>query len=53
MMFTQFGIAELLVSIIALLFSIGLPLAILFALYAIYKRLKSIDEHLREANNDK
>ena len=49
----QFGLPELLISFIVFLLSIGLPLAILFALYAIYKKLKSIDDHLKKINDDR
>jgi len=52
-MYPSFGIPELLISFFIFLLSIGLPLAILFALYAIYKKLKSIDDHLKKINDDR
>jgi hypothetical protein len=44
----QFGIGEFLVSFVAVAFSLALPLGILFLLYKIYVRLKSIDEQLKK-----
>jgi hypothetical protein len=43
-----FGIGELLVSFIAVAFSLALPLGILFLLYKIYTKLKSIDEQMKK-----
>ena len=43
-----FGIGELLVSFIAVAFSLALPLGILFLLYKIYIKLKSIEEQLKK-----
>jgi hypothetical protein len=43
-----FGIGELLVSFIAVAFSLALPLGILFLLYKIYTKLKSIEEQLKK-----
>ena len=48
MIANQFGIAELLVSFLVVGFSLALPLGILFLLYKIYEKLKSIEEHLRK-----
>ena len=44
----HFGIAEFLVSFIAVGLSLALPLGILFLLYKIYVKLKSIEEHLKK-----
>jgi hypothetical protein len=43
-----FGIGELFVSFIAVAFSLALPLGILFLLYKIYIKLKSIEEQLKK-----
>ena len=43
-----FGIGELLVSFIAVAFSLALPLGILFLLYKIYTKLKSIEEQMKK-----
>ncbi len=43
-----FGIGELLVSFIAVAFSLALPLGIIFLLYKIYMKLKSIEEQLKK-----
>jgi hypothetical protein len=47
MITTGFGIGEL-VSFIAVAFSLALPLGILFLLYKIYIKLKSIEEPLKK-----
>ncbi len=43
-----FGIGELFVSFIAVAFSLALPLGILFLLYKIYTKLKSIEEQMKK-----
>ncbi len=43
-----FGIGELFVSFIAVAFSLALPLGILFLLYKIYIKLKSIEEQMKK-----
>lgn len=43
-----FGIGEILISFIAVAFSLALPLGILFLLYKIYVKLNSIEEQLRK-----
>ena len=43
-----FGIGELLVSFIAVAFSLALPLGIVFLLYKIYIKLKNIEEQLKK-----
>jgi hypothetical protein len=43
-----FGIGELLVSFIAVAFSLALPLGIIFLLYKIYMKLKNIEEQLKK-----
>ena len=43
-----FGIGELLVSFIAVAFSLALPLGIIFLLYKIYMTLKNIEEQLKK-----
>jgi hypothetical protein len=48
MITTGFGIGELFVSFIAVAFSLALPLGILFLLYKIYAKLKSIEEQLKK-----
>lgn len=48
MITTHFGIVEFLVSFIAVGFSLALPLGILFLLYKIYIKLKSIEEQLKK-----
>lgn len=53
MFFHQLGIAEIAFSFFGILFTVGFPLAVLFALYMIYQKLKSIDEHLREITDQK
>lgn len=45
----QFGFAEVLVSLIAALLGMSFPLLMLFLLSAIYKRLKSIDNRLKNS----
>ena len=42
------GIGELLVSFIAVAFSLALPLGILLLLYKIYIKLKNIEEQLKK-----
>jgi hypothetical protein len=48
MILSGFGIGELLISFIAVMFSLALPLGILFLLYKIYFKLKSIEEQLKK-----
>jgi hypothetical protein len=48
MIIPGFGIGELFVSFIAVAFSLALPLGILFLLYKIYVKLKSIEEQLKK-----
>lgn len=43
-----FGIAELLVSFIAVALGLALPVAIVFLLYKIYVKLRDIEEQLRK-----
>ena len=43
-----FGIMEIIISFIAVVFSLALPLGILFLLYKIYIKLKSIEELLKK-----
>jgi hypothetical protein len=43
-----FGIMEIVVSFIAVAFSLALPLGILFLLYKIYIKLTSIEEQLKK-----
>jgi len=43
-----FGILEIIISFIAVVFSLALPLGILFLLYKIYIKLKSIEELLKK-----
>jgi len=43
-----FGIGELFVSFMAVAFSLALPLGILFLLYKIYTKLKSIEEQIKK-----
>jgi len=45
---TGFGVGELVTSFILVAFNLALPLAILFLLYKIYVRLKSIEEYLKK-----
>ena len=42
------GIGELLISFLAILWSLALPIAIIFLLYKIYDRLKNIEELLKK-----
>jgi hypothetical protein len=42
------SIGEILLGAMALLFSLALPLGILFFLYKIYSKLKSIEEQLKK-----
>ncbi len=48
MMTPGFGIGEFFVSFIAVASSLALPLGILFLLYKIYVKLKSIEEQLKK-----
>ena len=48
MITSGFGIGELLVSFIAVASSLALPLGILFLLYKIYTKLKSIEEQMKK-----
>jgi hypothetical protein len=48
MIIPGFGIGEFFVSFIAVAFSLALPLGILFLLYKIYIKLKSIEEQLKK-----
>jgi hypothetical protein len=48
MMNPSFGIMEIMVSFIAVVFSLALPLGVLFLLYKIYDKLKSIEEQLKK-----
>jgi preprotein translocase subunit SecD len=43
----SFGLMEIIFGLIAVTLSLALPLAILFFLYKIYIKLKSIEEHLK------
>lgn len=43
-----FGVIEVVVSFIAVAFSLALPLGILFLLYKIYSKLTSIEEQLKK-----
>lgn len=52
-MFPQFGISELIVMLTSVLLMLAFPAAILYGLYAIYKRLKSIDESLKKTKEEK
>jgi hypothetical protein len=47
MMNPGFGLMEMLISFVVVVFSVGLPLAILFLLYKIYTKLKNIEEQLK------
>jgi hypothetical protein len=49
-MFDPLGFLEMLV--IGIL-TLAFPVGILYSLYAIYKKLKSIDEQLKKTKNDK
>ena len=42
------GVVELLVALVAAVFSLALPIAILVLLYRIYTKLKDIEEQLRK-----
>ena len=53
MFITEYGFSQLLLSMVAIILTIGIPVGILLALYAIYKRLKSIDKQLKKTNGDK
>jgi hypothetical protein len=48
MMNPSFGILEIIISFIVVVFSIALPLGIIFLLYKIYNKLKSIEEELKK-----
>ena len=43
-----FGLIEIVVSFIAVAFSLALPVGILFLLYKIYNKLTSIEEQLKK-----
>jgi hypothetical protein len=47
-MVPRFGIAEVVVSCVVGLFSIGLPVALLVFLYMIYNKVKNIEEMLKK-----
>jgi hypothetical protein len=47
-MYSRFGIAEVVITCIVGLFSIGLPVVLLVFLYMIYNKLKSIEEMLKK-----
>ncbi len=47
------GFPEIIILFFVVVLSLAFPLAILFALYAIYKRLKSIDENLKKTQDVK
>jgi hypothetical protein len=42
------GLGEWIVSVVAVMFSLALPLAILFLLYKIYIKRKNIEEQVRK-----
>lgn len=44
----DFGITQFIVSFIEVAFNLALPIAMLFILYKIYVKLKSIEEHLKQ-----
>ncbi|MBN2115847.1 MAG: hypothetical protein JW730_04720 [Anaerolineales bacterium] len=48
MISTGFGIAELLIGLIAAALSLAFPLAIVFLLYKIHTKLKDIEEQLKK-----
>ncbi len=48
MLINHFGIAEFLVSFLAVSLSLAFPLAILFLLHKIYRKLQNIEEHLKK-----
>lgn len=48
MMNPGFGIVEIIISFIVVVFSLALPLGILFLLYKIYIKLKNIEEQLKK-----
>jgi hypothetical protein len=48
MLINHFGIAEILVSFVAVSLSLALPIAVLFLPYKIYAKLRSIEEHLKK-----
>ena len=48
MMNLNIGVVELLISLVAVAFSLALPVAILILLYKIYIKLKSIEEQLKK-----
>ncbi|HET8563492.1 MAG TPA: hypothetical protein VFM35_06425 [Candidatus Binatia bacterium] len=43
-----FGLVELLIIFIVVVFNLALPLAILFLLYKIYVKLQGIEEYLKK-----
>jgi hypothetical protein len=48
MITTGFGVGELVSSVILVALNLALPGAVLFLLYKIYVKLKSIEEHLKK-----
>lgn len=48
MMTTGFGLGELLIGFIVVVFNLALPLAILFLLYKIYLKLQEIEKYLKK-----
>ena len=48
-MFTNFGIGEFFVSFLVVVLNLALPVAILFVLYKIYTKLKTIEELLKKS----
>ena len=47
-MMPGFGLGELIVSAFMVIFTLGVPLAILFLLYKIYIKLKNIEEQVKK-----
>jgi hypothetical protein len=47
-MYPRFGIAEVLITCVIGLFSIGLPVVLLVFLYMIYNKVKAIEELLKK-----
>jgi hypothetical protein len=47
-MYPRFGIAEILITCVVGLFSIGLPVVLLVFLYMIYNKVKAIEELLKK-----
>jgi len=48
MMVPGFGIGELIVSFLVIVFSVALPLGVLFLLYKIYTKLSNIEKLLKK-----